>query len=137
MLRHAVVGILLAGLVAGRVGAEDADADIRAVISGQIEAFKADDFETAFSFASPAIRDMFGSPARFGEMVRTGYPMVRRPAQVRFSGLEVREGRTVQSVLVIDAEGALYVLDYEMVPGADGGWRIDGVTIRRGGDAGA
>ncbi len=103
MLRHVVAGILLLGLACGPARAQDADADIRAVISEQIEAFKADDFETAFAFASPAIQRMFGSPAQFGEMVQNGYPMVWRPAEVRFSGLETRDGRTVQSVVVTDA----------------------------------
>lgn len=131
-----VVGVLLLSLAVGPVRSQDAEADIREVISGQIEAFKADDFETAFSFASPMIRRMFGSPARFGAMVQTGYPMVWRPAQVQFSGLETRAGRTVQSVVVTDQSGALYVLDYEMIAG-DTGWQIDGVTVRRSGDAGA
>ena len=55
------------------------------MISKQIEAFKADDFDTAFSFASPMIQRMFGSASTFGEMVQNGYPMVWRPAEVRFS----------------------------------------------------
>ena len=131
-----IVGFLLLGFGFAPARAEEPDPDIQAVISGQIEAFKADDFETAFSFASPTIKRMFGSPARFGAMVQTGYPMVWRPAQVRFSGLETRGGRTVQSVVVTDQSGALYVLDYEMIA-VDGGWQIDGVTVRRSGDAGA
>ena len=54
------------------------------MISEQIDALRADDFATAFTFASPGIQRMFGSPARFGAMVREGYPMVRRPRDVRF-----------------------------------------------------
>ncbi len=136
MRRFVIVGVLLMGLGLGPVRAQDGGEDIRSIISRQIEALKADDFETAFSFASPLIKRMFGSSERFGEMVQNGYPMVWRPAQVRFSGLETREGRTVQSVLVIDQSGALYVLDYDMITGDDG-WRINGVMVRRAGDAGA
>lgn len=137
MMRRVIVGVLLLGLTVASARAQSADADIQAVISGQIEAFRADDFETAFSYASPAIKRMFGSPSRFGEMVQNGYPMVSRPADVRFSGLETRAGRTVQSVVVTDQSGALYVLDYEMIAGEDGGWQINGVMVRRTGDAGA
>ena len=54
---------------------------IESVISKQIEAFRADDFATAFTFASPNIRSMFGTPDNFGVMVRRGYPMVWRPGQ--------------------------------------------------------
>jgi hypothetical protein len=138
MGRFVLIGVLLVGLAIGPGGprAQTADADIRAIISSQIEAFKADDFETAFSFASPTLRQMFGNPQRFGAMVQTGYPMVWRPAQVQFSRLETRGGRTVQSVIVTDGAGALHVLDYEMVAGDDG-WRINGVMARRPGDAGA
>jgi hypothetical protein len=116
--------------------AQDAAAEIREIISGQIEAFKADDFETAFSFASPGIKRMFGSSDRFGQMVRSGYPMVWRPARVRFTALTVRDGRQVQSVLVTDQAGALHVLDYEMVPAGDG-WQINGVWLREADAAGA
>jgi hypothetical protein len=107
---------------------DDPQAAVRAVISAQIEALKVDDFERAFSFASPGIREMFGTSERFGQMVREGYPMVWRPGEVRFSDLDLRDGRTLQRMLVTDGAGALYVLEYEMVRGEDG-WRIDGVRI--------
>ena len=116
--------------------AQEAGTEIREVISDQIAAFKADDFATAFTYASPSIKRLFGSPGRFGQMVRSGYPMVWRPADVRFTELKTRNGRQVQSVLVTDRAGALHVLDYEMVPGEDG-WRINGVRVRKAGGAGA
>lgn len=136
MRRIVPLCLLLLGLALGPARAQEANADIEAVISSQIEAFRADDFETAFSFASPTIRRMFGDPDRFGEMVQNGYPMVWRPRDVRFSGVETRDGRTVQSVVVTDQAGAPHVLDYEMIEGEDG-WRINGVMLRRPGDAGA
>jgi hypothetical protein len=69
-------------------------------------------------------------------MVREGYPMVLRPADVRFAALDDRDGRKVQSVLLTDQAGALHVLEYEMVP-FEGGWRINGVRLRKAGDSGA
>jgi hypothetical protein len=119
---------LLAGV--GLAAAQDT-AGIREVISRQIEAMRADDFDTAFGFASPGIQRKFGGPARFGKMVRDGYPMVWHPRAVRFLDVVTERGRTVQGVLVTDEAGALHVLDYDMVP-LDGGWRIDGVRIRDG-----
>lgn len=123
-------------LVAPLARAQDAAAEIRAVIAGQIDAFRADDLERAFSFASPGIRRMFGSPDRFGEMVRRGYPMVRSPGMVKFSGLNERGGQNVQSVLLTDQAGALFIIDYDMIL-TEGGWQIDGVRLRAGRDAGA
>ncbi len=134
MRRFAVLGLFLLTLGAG--GARGQEAEMQSVISRQIEAFEADDLAAAFGFASPGIQRMFGSPERFGEMVREGYPMVWRPGALRFSGLEAEGGRMVQGVLVTDRSGAVFLLDYHMVEG-EGGWLIDGVTLRRAGDAGA
>lgn len=132
--------VLLAALHAPPGRAQEGDASagaaIREVISEQIAALRDDDFARAFSFASPSIKRIFGDSANFGAMVQNGYPMVWRPADVRFSGLNERAGRVVQSVLVTDQQGVLHIVDYEMIEGASG-WRVNGVTIRRAGDAGA
>ncbi len=109
--------------------AQTADPEVRDVIARQVEALKADDFETAFGFASPGIRQIFRTPENFGAMVRNGYPMVWRPADVRFSDFYVRDGRMLQGVIFTDAGGALHVFDYEMVR-IDGVWRINGVYRR-------
>ena len=134
-LRGAVLGAIVA-LSASGARAQDASEVIRGVISDQMEAFEAGDVATAFTFASPGIKRMFGTADRFGAMVREGYPMVWRPGSLRFAELREEGGRTVQSVIVTDQAGAPHVLDYEMVP-EGGGWQIDGVTVRRPGDAGA
>lgn len=60
------------------------DTKIQNVIAAQIEAFQQDDFQTAFTFASPKIQMLFGSPENFGKMVQNGYPMVWRPSDVTF-----------------------------------------------------
>lgn len=62
---------------------------VQGVIASQIEAFQADDFVRAFSYASPTIQKVFRTPQNFGAMVRSGYPMVWRPSEVRY--LEARE----------------------------------------------
>jgi hypothetical protein len=135
MRKFILVTTLTAGLIATAPRAGEPAEAIRGVISGQIDAFRADDFATAFTFASPTIKRLFGTSERFGEMVRSGYPMVWRPADVRFSGLRDRGGRMVQDVLVIDQAGAPHVLEYEMIE-TEGGWQINGVRVRRAGDAG-
>ena len=61
--------------------------DIQATITGQIEAFGEDDFETAFSYASPTIQMLFGNPQRFEMMVRNGYPMVINPSELTYMPL--------------------------------------------------
>ena len=117
---------LAAGLAAGAAPAQEAE--IQSVIRQQIEAFGADDFATAFTFASPTIKGMFGTPDRFGQMVREGYPMVWRPDAVTFGELREVAGRLWQRVIVRDGEGRFHALDYQMIP-AEGGWQINGVQI--------
>lgn len=106
------------------------EAAIRDVINGQIEAFKADDFSAAFDFASPTIQSIFQTPETFGTMVRQGYPMVWRPADVTFLGLDMIEGELWQGVLIRDLEGRAHVLEYQMQNG-ENGWKINAVRFRK------
>jgi len=104
------------------------NADAQGVIAAQIEAFQADDFDTAFSYASPTIKDIFGNPERFGMMVRNGFPMVWRPAQVDYLDQREQGGVLFQRVLIEDAQGAPHALEYEMIQTPEG-WQINGVQF--------
>jgi len=126
-MKHGIIAALLAALMALPARADEA---IESVISAQIEAFLADDFETAFTYASPAIRNVFETPERFGRMVRQGYPMVWRPAELEFLSVEQRERGLWQNVLIRDGEGALHVLEYQMVQ-EGGRWLINAVRVRK------
>ena len=101
---------------------------IQDVIRKQIDAFRSDDFDSAFAYASPDIRRMFGSPEIFGQMVRNGYPMVWRPSALRF--LEQREeGEMIwQRVLIQDAQGRVHMLEYQMIETVNG-WKINAVQM--------
>lgn len=101
---------------------------IQEVIESQIEAFQADDFARAFSYASPNIQAQFGTPENFGLMVREGYPMVYRPADVDMGELREIAGNLWQRVLVEDQAGAGWALDYMMVETPEG-WLINAVQI--------
>jgi len=88
------------------VAAKDANQTaIEAIITDQIAAFQADDFARAFSFASPTIKGLFGTPQNFGMMVQRGYPMVYRPNSVRMLELRDVDGQLWQRVMVTDHAG--------------------------------
>lgn len=116
---------LSAGLASGAFAQ---NAEIEANISAQIQAFKSDDFATAFTFASPNIQRLFGTPENFGTMVRRGYPMVWRPADVRFLELREINGSLWQKVMVVDGDGRVHILDYQMIR-QENGWKINGVQL--------
>ena len=132
MIRSITTALFLT--LAPMAGAQDAS--IEGTISGQIDAFKADDFATAFTFASPSIQNIFRTPENFGAMVRGGFPMVWRPSSVIFLDQREIAGRIFQEVDVQGPDGAFYVLDYQMIE-IDGMWRINGVDIRPGRQFGA
>lgn len=114
--------------VMGAFGALAQNADIRSTISRQFEAFIADDFATAFTFASPSLQQFFQSADNFGMMVTQGYPMVWRPAEVTYLELREEAGTFWQKVQIIDAEGRAHYLEYRMIETPEG-WRISGVQI--------
>lgn len=116
-------------LLAAAPGARAQEGPAQAVIAAQIEAFEADDLDRAFGYASPTIRGIFGTAENFGEMVRRGYPMVWRPADLRFLDAETRDGALWQGVMIRDGQGRVHVLEYEMIEGPDG-WKINAVRIR-------
>ncbi len=115
-------------VVAGAFGAQAQEAEIRGTITQQFEAFKADDFATAFTFASPDLQTLFGTSDNFGRMVTQGYPMVWRPADVTYLELREEGGTYWQKVQIKDQKGSLHYLEYRMEQ-TDDGWRISGVQI--------
>ena len=136
MFRFAILIAVFFGFAAPLAAQTQSDADgIQSTITAQMEAFKADDFAQAFTYAAPNIKGIFGTADRFGMMVRNGYPMVHRPAGIRY--LELRElgGRLWQKVQVQDAEGSFHYLDYAMVETPEG-WQIAAVQFLPAPDVG-
>ena len=133
-MRNGLFAALLATVLALPAAAQEAP--IRATIESQIEAFQADDFARAFTFASPTIKQMFGTPENFGVMVKQGYPMVYRPAEVQMMELREVAGNLWQRVRITDQAGAGWYLDYMMVETAEG-WQINAVQILPAPDMGA
>jgi hypothetical protein len=122
-------------ILATSLFAQDQDA-IEGVIGNQLEAFNSRDIDAAWTYASPNIKNMFGSSANFGNMVQQGYPMVWDNAEVRFLELRDVRGNLWQKVMVRDASGGLHILDYQMIETPDG-WQINGVQLLAPPDVGA
>ena len=120
--------------VAMAMGASAQQAEIEGTISSQIEAFKADDFDQAFTYATPNLQRLFQTPQNFERMVTQGYPMVWRPAEVDYLELEERGSEFWQKVQIIDQKGRRHLLLYRMQQTSEG-WRIGGVQILKVPDA--
>ncbi len=121
-------------VLSGAIRAEDAPtttdiSNVQAVIAAQMEAFKRDDGEAAFSFAAPAITEMFHTPEIFMEMVRQQYAPVYWPHYVEY--LEpIAVGNQFMQPLILTGENGVTVLArYALSRQASGDWRIIGVTL--------
>jgi hypothetical protein len=127
-MRAHVFGLLLSLFTLPAFADEARNPDIEATINNQLQAFTADDFATAFTFASPFIKGIFGTPENFGAMVTQGYPMVADPGNVRMLELRQVAGGLWQRVMITDQAGSTHMLDYEMIETPEG-WQINGVQL--------
>jgi hypothetical protein len=127
-----VLGLLM-GLVVAAQAQEISPADraaIRGVIQSQVDAFRRDDGEVAFGYASPAIRRLFGTSDVFMDMVRQGYQPVYRPKVFDFGEIVTLHGQVTQKVHVVGPDGRSVTAYYPMTQLPDGSWRIDGCYLQ-------
>lgn len=128
----ALVGLVLS-LAAPAFAQDLSGADrsaIRDVIQGQVDAFRRDDGEGAFGYASPSIRGMFGTSTVFMDMVRQGYQPVYRPRQFDFREIVTLHGQITQKVQVVGPDGRPVTAFYPMMQLPDGTWRINGCYLQ-------
>ncbi|MBC7802680.1 MAG: DUF4864 domain-containing protein [Candidatus Parcubacteria bacterium] len=104
---------------------------IRFVVQAQIDAIAVDDGPKAFSYASEGIRAQFGIPEVFMAMVREGYPVVYRPASVRFLPAYRERDEFKQPVRMTDGNGLVWVALYRLEKHRNGSWRIAGCSLAR------
>lgn len=107
----------------------DDTADIRAIIEGQLLAFRADDAEKAYSFAAPIIKEIFPTQDSFIEMVRKGYPQVYRSKSFEFGTLDDTDYGLAQFVSITDEAGQKWTALYTVEKQKDGSWKISGCRI--------
>lgn len=99
------------------------------VIKGQIEAFRQDDGNKAFSYASPDVQEQYGTADVYLQEFATAYKAVYRPKSVTFLNLATSGGRLVQRVLLLGPDGKAVVALFPMVQMEDGSWRVDGCVL--------
>ena len=125
-----IVGLATAAL-AQQPDVSAADrAAIRDIIQSQVDAFRRDDGDAAFGYASPSIQGMFGEPDTFMEMVRQGYRPVYRPKVFDFREIVSLHGEIAQKVHVVGPDGRPVTALYPMTQLPDGSWRINGCYLQ-------
>jgi len=105
---------------------------VRATITAQLEAFRADDAEAAYAYAAPSIKRLFPTAERFITMVRRGYgPVYDARMPVFLRSRELGAGRFAQEVGFTDEDGAAWTALYTLEEQDDGTWRIAGCYLRK------
>ena len=105
--------------------------EIHDVIAAQLEAFKRDDAQAAFSLASPEIQEQFGSAENFINLVREQYAPVYRSKSAEFQPPVQMEGAEgiVQPVVVTGSDNVPVLAVYMVQQQSDGAWRIAGCLL--------
>ena len=89
--------------------------EIQEIISAQILAFRQNNAEEAYSFASPFIKSKFRSPSIFMAMVKGSYPMIWNPQKFKFMEQRSHASNIIQRVIFTDGDDNLFFFDYLML----------------------
>ena len=128
--------VLLAALVLGLAAparAADDVATAQGIIRSQVEAFSRDDAATAYSYAAPAIQNMFPQADIFLGMVQRNYAPVYRHKSFEFGEARAVDGKIAQAVHIVDADGVPWEALYTLEQQPDGSVKISGCVLLKAG----
>ncbi len=115
-------------VVPARAGDDAAAA--RGVIRAQEQAFARDDAFAAYSFAAPALRNIFPAAEIFMAMVRHAYAPVYRHKSFEFGvTTHLADGRIEQRVHIIDEDGVAWEALYSLEIEPDGSFKITACVL--------
>lgn len=126
--------LLLIAFLIGSIGLAYADEEVAAgqsVIQSQEEAFGRDDAAAAYTFASPSIKSWYRNPDVFMSMVRNGYAPVYRHRSFEFGEATISDGKIVQQVHIVDADGVAWEALYTLEPQSDGSLKISACVLTK------
>ncbi|WP_027516062.1 DUF4864 domain-containing protein [Bradyrhizobium sp. WSM1417] len=130
-----VLLVLIFALLAVASARADDVGTAQDIIRAQEQAFGRDDARAAYSYAAPAIREIFPAPDIFMSMVQNGYPPVYRHKSFEFGDSKSEGSRIAQHVHIIDANGEAWEALYTLEQQADGSYKITGCSLLKAGQA--
>ena len=101
------------------------------MVSAQLQAFQDDDFEKAYSYASPTIKTIFPDYKKFRDMVVGQYQAVYRPKSINFGNVTTQGGTTFLEVYLVDPDGIFVTAIYTMQQQEDDSWLINGCFLNQ------
>ena len=113
----------------------DALAAAQGVIHAQEQAFGRDDATAAYSYAAPAIKQIFPAADIFMSMVENTYAPVYRHKSFEFGDSRIEGNWIAQRVHIIDANGEAWEALYTLEQQGDGSYKITGCSLLKAGQA--
>ena len=110
-------------------------ATAQGVIRAQEQAFGHDDAPAAYSYAAPAVKQIFPAPDIFMSMVQNAYAPVYRHKSFEFGESKIEGSSIAQRVHIIDANGEAWEALYTLEQQADGSYKITGCSLLKAGQA--
>jgi Domain of unknown function (DUF4864) len=129
-----LITALLVGLSAPASAADDVTA-AQGVIRSQEQALGHDDAAAAYSFAGPAIRQLFPEADIFMFMVQNSYAPIYRHKSFEFGDARAADGKIAQRVHILDANGEAWEALYTLETQPDGSLKITGCSLLKAGQA--
>jgi hypothetical protein len=129
-----LLAVVLLGLAAPARAGEDVAA-AQTVIRSQAEAFGRDDAATAYSYAAPAIHDMYPQADIFMTMVQRSFATVYRHRSFEFGEARVKGSWIAQRVHIVDANGEAWEALYTLEAQPDGTFKITGCSLLKAGQS--
>lgn len=129
--------VLMIAFLIGLAAPASADdvATAQSVIRSQEQALGRDDAVTAYSYAAPAIRQLFPQADIFMFMVQNSYAPIYRHQSFEFGQARAADGKIAQRVHIIDANGEAWEALYTLETQPDGSLKITGCTLLKAGQA--
>jgi hypothetical protein len=110
-------------------------ATAQGIIRAQEQAFGHDDAAAAYSYAAPAVKQIFPAPDIFMSMVQNGYAPVYRHKSFEFGDSKSEGNSIAQRVHIIDANGEAWEALYTLEQQSDGSYKITGCSLLKAGQA--
>ena len=129
--------VLMIAFLIGLAAPASADdvAAAQSVIRSQEQALGHDDAAAAYSYAAPAIRQLFPQADIFMYMVQNSYAPIYRHKSFEFGEARAADGKIAQRVHIIDANGEAWEALYTLETQPDGSLKITGCSLLKAGQA--
>jgi hypothetical protein len=133
MRAFVLLAVLMLSFAAPARAADDVTT-AQGIIRSQVEAIGRDDATTAYSYATPAIQNMFPGAEIFLGMVQRTYTPIYRHKSFEFGEGRAADGKIAQAVHIVDADGVPWEGLYTLEQQPDGSIKISGCVLLKTGE---